>query len=318
MEKRNLGRTGLSVAPIVFGGNVFGWTVDEKQSFSLLDAFVDAGFNAIDTADVYSLWADGNKGGESETIIGHWLKQNPSRRDQVLIFTKAGGDLGIPGHKGLSAKWITQAIEDSLRRLHCDTIDLYFSHCPDPGTPCEETLGAYERLLAAGKIRHIGASNFNAQQLQNALNTAGQHQLPRYDVLQPEYNLYQRGGFEHELQNLCIREEIAVITYYSLASGFLSGKYRGKDDLGQSRRSDRVTQYINDRGMRILHALDSISEKYQTKQADVALAWLMARPGVTAPIVSATRISHIDSFVRAANLKLSTEDMQFLNAASAE
>jgi aryl-alcohol dehydrogenase-like predicted oxidoreductase len=312
---RPLGRTGLAIAPLVFGGNVFGWTVDEKTSFDLLDGFVDAGLDAIDTADVYSAWAPGNKGGESETIIGKWLKANPAKRDKVLILTKVGLDLG-GDRKGLSQRWIMQAVEDSLRRLQTDRIDLYQSHRPDPAIPCEETLGAYDRLMKAGKVRAIGASNFTAAQLGEALQVARDKGLPRYETLQPEYNLYTRGGFEDELRDLAISQGLGVITYYSLASGFLSGKYRAKEDLAQSQRGTGVAKYMNERGERILQALDQVAARHQAAPAEVALAWLMARPGVTAPIASATSRTQLASLVRSTTLVLSADDQTVLDQAS--
>lgn len=318
MEKRPLGNTGLSIAPLVLGGNVFGWTIDEPTSFDVLDAFVDHGFNAIDTADSYSKWVPGNQGGESETIIGKWLAAAPSRRDKVVIFTKVGSDLGPPGHKGLSERWIMQAVEDSLRRLRIDCIDLYFSHWADPDTPYEETLGAYDKLRRAGKVRAIGASNLDAAQLADALKVAAERGLPRYEVLQPEYNLYDRARFDGALRDLCIREGIGVVTYYSLASGFLSGKYRSQADLGQSARGQHVAKYLDERGMRILHALDEVAARHADAQpADVALAWLMARDGVSAPIASATRTAQVERFAKAAALALSPQDMARLDAASA-
>lgn len=315
MKMRSLGRTELKIAPIVFGGNVFGWTADERRSFEVLDAFVDHGFNAIDTADVYSAWAPGNKGGESETIIGNWLTASPGKRDKVVIFTKVGSDLKEPGKKGLSARWIPRAVEDSLRRLRVDRIDLYFSHWPDAETPYEETLGAYDKLLKAGKVRCIGASNLDAKQLGEALAVAKSKSLPRYEVLQPEYNLYDRAGYEGALADLCVRERIGVVTYYSLASGFLSGKYRSKKDLGQSQRGEGVAKYLDKRGMKILAALDEVSAAHGAKPAEVALAWLMARPGVTAPIASATSRAQVESFARAASLELSADDIARLTAA---
>lgn len=317
MEFRPLGKTDLNIAPIVFGGNVFGWTIDEKTSFSILDAFLDYGFNAIDTADVYSRWSPGNEGGESETIIGNWLKANPGKRDQVLIFTKVGSDLGKPGEKGLSERWIMQAVEGSLKRLGIERIDLYFSHWPDPETPYEETLGAYEKLLKAGKIRAIGASNLNAEQLQASLDAARTHALPRYDVLQPGYNLYDRSSYDGSLRDLCIKEELGVVTYYSLASGFLSGKYRSKADLAQSTRGEGIEKYLTPRGTAILQALDTVAARHNAKQAEIALAWLIARKGVTAPIASATRREHVASFAKAAQLELSADDIKELDAASA-
>jgi aryl-alcohol dehydrogenase-like predicted oxidoreductase len=316
MEHRPLGRTGLSIAPLVFGGNVFGWTVDEAQSFALLDAFVDAGFNAIDTADVYSAWAPGNKGGESETILGRWLKNNPGKRDKVLILTKVGSDMG-EGRKGLSAKWIAQAVEDSLRRLGTDRIDLYQSHWPDTATPYAETLEAYKTLIEAGKVRAIGCSNLNAKQLGEALAVAATENLPRYETLQPEYNLYDRASYDGPLRDLAMREGLGVITYFSLASGFLSGKYRSKADLGQSQRGDRVAKYLDARGEKILAALDTVAAEAGAKPAEVALAWLIAREGVTAPIASATTRAQLDSLIKAANLKLSPDAIRTLDQASA-
>ena len=314
MEKRRLGRTGLSIAPLVFGGNVFGWTADEATSFRLLDGFVGAGFNAIDTADVYSAWAPGNQGGESETIIGRWLKQSGRARDEVVIVTKVGSDLG-EGRKGLSRRWILEAVEASLTRLQTDHIDLYLSHWPDAETPYEETLSAYDTLLTSGKVRHIGASNLDAAQLREALGVSRDKGLPRYDVLQPEYNLYDRASFEGALRNLCIEEEIGVITYFSLARGFLSGKYRSHKDLGQSPRGSSIDKYLDGRGMRILGALDAVADKHGAKPAEVALAWVMARRGVTAPIASATSLDQLDSLIRSAQISLDEEDCRALNEA---
>jgi len=316
MQLRPLGRTGLKIAPLVFGGNVFGWTVDEKTGFDLLDAFVDAGFNAIDTADVYSAWFPGNKGGESETIIGNWLRANPSKRDKVLILTKVGSDMG-QGHRDLSAKWIAQAVENSLRRLRTDRIDLYQSHWPDPRTSYEETLLAYEKLLQEGKVRSIGVSNLDAEQLREALDVAKQKGLPRYETLQPEYNLYDREKFDGALRDLVIKEGLGVITYYSLASGFLSGKYRSEADIAGSARGGKVANYLNERGMRILDALDNVSARHNAKPAEAALAWLVARQGVTAPIASATSRAQLESLVKAVQLKLTSEDIRELDQASA-
>jgi aryl-alcohol dehydrogenase-like predicted oxidoreductase len=306
----------LEIAPLVFGGNVFGWTVDERKSFDLLDAFVDAGLNAIDTADVYSAWAPGNRGGESETIIGNWLRANPGKRDKVLIFTKVGSDMG-QGHRDLSPGWIARAVEDSLRRLNTDRIDLYQSHWPDPKTPHEETLGAYDVLLKAGKVRAIGASNLDAAQLGDALRVAREKGLPRYETLQPQYNLYDRGTYDGALRDLAIREGLGVITYYSLASGFLSGKYRSKEDLSKSPRGQGIAKYLDPRGERILAALDEVAGRNHAELAQVALAWLMAREGVTAPIASATSLPQLESLVKAVHLTLSAEDVRALDVASA-
>lgn len=315
MKKRVLGKTGFEIVPLVFGGNVFGWTIDENRSFQILDAIVDLGLNAIDTADVYSRWAPGNQGGESEIIIGKWLKANPSKRDKILIFSKVGADMG-DDHKGLSKRWIIQAVEDSLRRLQIDVIDLYQSHWPDPQTSYEETLSAYDQLLKEGKIRAIGASNLNAQQLSDSLTVAKNNNLPAYQTLQPEYNIYDHEQFDENLRNLVLKENIGVITYYSLASGFLSGKYRSKDDLNQSKRGEKVASYLNKRGMNILNALDKISEKHQATQAEIALAWLMARKEVTAPIASATTIPQLKSLVHALQINLTPDDMTILDQAS--
>jgi aryl-alcohol dehydrogenase-like predicted oxidoreductase len=315
MMQRALGRSGLSIAPLVIGGNVFGWTIDEKKSFEILDGAVEAGLNAIDTADSYSTWVEGHKGGESESIIGTWLRRNPGKRQKVLLFTKVGSDLG-GDKKGLSARWIVKAAEDSLRRLQTDVIDLYQSHWPDENTPIEETLRAYDTLLKAGKIRAIGASNLSTAQLEDSLRVAKQRELPPYAVLQPQYNLYDRQDFEGGLQDLCVREGLGVITYFSLASGFLSGKYRSKDDSSKSQRGAGMSKYLTPRGMRILKALDEAASKHTAKPAEVALAWLMGRPGVTAPIASATSGEQLASLVKAVTLTLSAGDRAALDAAS--
>ena len=316
MQLRPLGQTGLQIAPIVFGGNVFGWTADEKRSFALLDAFVDAGFNAIDTADVYSRWVPGHQGGESETLIGRWLRANPARRQQVLLFTKVGSDMGDE-HKGLGKLWMERAMEDSLRRLGTDVIDLYQSHRPDPETSYEETLEVYDRLLKAGKIRAFGCSNFDARQLAEAQDSARINALPAYQTLQPEYNLYDRDSYDGPLRDLAMKLDLGVIPYYSLASGFLTGKYRTETDLGQSPRGGGVRRYMNPRGMRILGALDQVSQRHATQPAAVALAWLIAREGVTAPIASATSVEQLKTFSAAAELKLSDSDRSQLDQASA-
>lgn len=315
MQKRRLGRTDLSIAPLVMGGNVFGWTADEKTSFDLLDRFAEAGFNAVDTADAYSRWAPGNKGGESETIIGNWMKSR-GNRDKIVVITKVGSDMG-QGKRDLSAAYIEKAVDQSLKRLQTDVIDLYLSHWPDPATPYEETLGAYQKLLEKGKIRYAGCSNLDAGQLRAALDVASLRNLPRYEVLQPAYNLYDRASFDGPLRDLCLAEDIGVISYYGLAKGFLSGKYRSEADLGKSERGGGVKEYLNPRGMRILSALDALAERHSARQAEVALAWIMARPGVTAPIASATKVEQVDSLVRAASLKLSADDIAALDRASA-
>jgi len=316
MQQRRLGRTDLSIAPVVFGGNVFGWTTDAATAFDLLDRFVAAGLNAIDTADVYSKWAPGNVGGESETIIGAWLKARGKRND-VTIVTKVGSPMTESAKRDLSAAYIERAVEASLRRLGVETIDLYLSHWPDDSVPHAETLGAYQRLIAKGKIRWCGASNFSAAQLSAALEASRAQGLPRYEVLQPEYNLYDRGGFEGALRDLCIAEEIGVITYYSLAKGFLAGKYRTAADLGQSPRGGGVGGYLNPRGLRIVDALVAVAQRHAAKSAEVALAWLIAQPGVTAPIASATTPAQVDSLIRAASLALSADDLAALDLAAA-
>jgi aryl-alcohol dehydrogenase-like predicted oxidoreductase len=316
-QPRPLGRTGFSIAPLVLGTNVFGWTVDEPKSFSILDAFVDHGFDAIDTADSYSRWVPGNHGGESETIIGRWLARNPSKRDRVHILTKVGS--GMPetdGRKTLAKQWILREVESSLRRLQVDTIDLYQSHWPDPDTPHEETLSAYDELLRAGKVRAIGASNFSAEQLGDALRISDEKGLPRYATLQPAYNLYDRASYDGPLRDLAIREGLGVIPYYGLASGFLSGKYRSRDDLSKSARGASVEKYLDARGMRILAALDEVGGRRSAQPAEVALAWLMQREGVTAPIASATSREQLASLVHAAELRLTAEDVAALAVAS--
>ncbi len=315
MNKRLVGTTGLQIAPLVFGGNVFGWTVDEPQSFALLDRFTESGLNAIDTADSYSTWVPGNKGGESETIIGNWLKAR-GQRDRVVIITKVGSKLGTY-ERGLRHDSIIARAEDSLRRLQTDHIDLYLSHWPDPETPYEETLRAYEQLLAQGKVRAIGASNLDAAQLREALAVSDRLRLPRYAVQEPEYNLYDRTGFESDLRDLCIAERQGVITYYSLASGFLSGKYRSTEDLGKSVRGEGVAKYLDARGLRILDALDRVSETHDAQPAEIALAWVISRDGVTAPIASATSLAQVDGLIRATGLVLSDEDKDLLETASA-
>jgi aryl-alcohol dehydrogenase-like predicted oxidoreductase len=315
MQMRKLGRTDLSVAPLVLGGNVFGWTADKKASFAVLDAFAGAGLNAIDTADAYSTWVPGNEGGESETIIGEWMKAR-GNRSRVIVITKVGSPMG-KGKEGLKARYIEEAAEASLRRLQTDVIDLYLAHWPDMATPLEETLGAFQRLIEKGKIRWCGGSNLTVALLEGALAAAKARGGPRYEVLQPEYNLADRQGFESGLAELCEREQIGVITYFSLAKGFLSGKYRSEADLAQSARAGGVKPYLEPRGFRILDALDKVAGRHKAKPAEVALAWVMARPGVTAPIASATSVEQVASLVRATALALTPADMTALDKASA-
>ncbi|WP_421944389.1 aldo/keto reductase [Pedobacter sp.] len=313
MEKRILGKTDLNIAPIVFGGNVFGWTIDEKKSFEILDQFIENGFNFIDTADVYSRWVPGNKGGESETIIGNWLKKQNKRHD-VIIATKVGSDMG--SGKSLKKDYIINQIEHSLSRLKTDYIDLYFSHFDDEVTPVEETLSAYETLIKAGKIRWIGASNFSAERLKESLVYSTENNLPRYEVYQPGYNLFDREEFEQEHEKICLDAGLGVVTYYSLASGFLTGKYRSENDLNKSQRGGGIKKFLTERGYKILDALDEVAGKHNVEQASVALAWLIYRPSVTAPIASVTDLSQLKSFTEAANLKLSPEDISLLDKAS--
>ena len=314
MYRRMLGRTGIEIAPVVFGGNVFGWTADEATSFALLDRFTGAGFNAIDTADVYSAWGDGNQGGESETIIGNWLKQGSVSREDVVIITKVGSEMG-PGKKGLSEGWIMNAVEDSLRRLQTDYIDVYLAHWPDPETPYDETIGAFTKLREQGKVRAIGASNLNAEQLQEALRVAEQTGRARYDVLQPEYNLHARAGFEGALAELCVEHDIGVITYFSLAAGFLTGKYSSADDASGMARSSAVSRYFDARGIRILDALHRVAEETGETPASIALAWLMTRRGVTAPIASASKPEQMDALLRAPEIDLPQDALQLLQEA---
>lgn len=315
-DRRPLGKTGLQIAPLVLGGNVFGWTADKPTSFALLDRFLEAGLNAVDTADMYSAWVPGHRGGESETIIGQWLKADASRRDRMVLITKVGAPLD-DDRGGLSATRIMAAAEDSLRRLQTDRIDVYFSHFPDDKTPVEETLRAYDTLIRQGKVRAIGASNHDASQLRDALNVAGAAGLPRYEVLQPEYNLYDRAGYEDGVRALALSEGLGVITYIGLASGFLTGKYRTRDDLGKSARGGGIEKYLDARGLRILDALDAVSEARGAQPAEVALAWLIANEAVTAPIASATSLAQLDSLIRATQLELSSEEMALLDQASA-
>jgi aryl-alcohol dehydrogenase-like predicted oxidoreductase len=317
MDYRTLGRSALKVSPLCFGGNVFGWTADEKTSFSLLDAWLDAGFNFVDTADVYSRWVPGHTGGESETVIGRWLKQG-GRRDRVVIATKVGMDMG-EGRIGLKPQRIREAVEQSLRRLQVDCIDLYQAHKDDESTPMEETLDTFAALIRAGKVRAIGASNFSAARLAQALEVSKSGGLPRYESLQPLYNLYDRAEFEAELQPLCVREQVSVINYYALASGFLTGKYRSQEDAAKSARGGMVVKkYLNERGQRILAALDAAAKATGCKPGQVAIAWLLAQPGVTAPIASATSLPQLQELAQAAQLKLDPAIVDSLNRASAD
>ena len=314
--RKELGRSGLMVSPLCFGGNVFGWTANERTSFALIDAWLDAGFNFIDTADVYSIWAPGHVGGESETVLGKWLKAS-GRRSEVVIATKVGKPMG-PDKKGLKPAYIRQAVEDSLRRLNTDHIDLYQSHDDDADTPLEETLGAFADLIRAGKVRAIGASNYSAPRLHEALQTSTRLGLPRYESLQPLYNMYDRAVFEDDLGPLCQREQVGVISFYALAAGFLSGKYRSRADIGKSvRGANLATRYINARGMKILAALDAVAARHGATPAQVAVAWVMAQPGVTSPIASATSLAQLHELVAATRLRLDAVSMATLNAASA-
>jgi len=315
MEKRRLGQSSLYIAPLAFGGNVFGWSADEKTSFALLDAFVGAGCNFIDSADVYSRWVPGNQGGESETILGRWLKAR-GNRDKVIVATKLGIEMA-PGRKGLSRGYMMQAVEASLRRLQTDYIDLYQSHRDDPDTPMEETLGAYAELIRQGKVREIGASNFTAARLAEAVRISAGQGLPRYQSLQPLYNLVERGEFEGELEKLCLKEKVGVIPYYSLASGFLTGKYRSSSDAEGRARGSRVAKYLNDAGLRVLDALDDVARRYNALPGQIALAWMIARPSVTAPIASATSAEQLQEILRAPEIRLDGEAIAQIDRASA-
>jgi len=315
MQPRPLGGSGLTVAPLAFGGNVFGWTADEATSFNLLDAFVDDGFNLIDTADVYSRWVKGHSGGESETVIGRWLKKS-GKRHRVVLATKVGMDMG-DGKIGLAPKYIRQALDDSLRRLQTDHIDLYQAHQDDPKTPLEESLGTFADLIREGKVRAIGASNYSAARLDEALQASAKARLPRYESLQPLYNLVERAAYEAELEALCRREGLGVINYFGLASGFLTGKYRSEADAGKSPRGGNIVKkYLNDRGRRVLDALDSAAAQHKATPAQVALAWQMARPGLTAPIASATSLAQWQELAGAARLQLDAATIAAIDAAS--
>jgi aryl-alcohol dehydrogenase-like predicted oxidoreductase len=315
MKKRQLGQSSIESAPLTLGSNVFGWTADEATSFKILDAFVAAGLNFIDTADTYSTWVPGHHGGESETIIGNWFKRS-GKRDKIVIATKVGAE--IPGQgKGLSKAWIMRQVDASLKRLQTDYIDLYQSHRDDAATPVEETLEAYAQLIQQGKVRVIGCSNFTAERIRESLAASRKNGWPRYESLQPNYNLYERATYESTLEPLALQEKLGVIPYYGLASGFLTGKYRSQDDLKKSQRGQSTKKYLNDRGFRILQALDQVAERYQTKPAQVALAWLMARKSITAPIASATSVEQLNELVQAITLELDRESIDKLNKASA-
>jgi aryl-alcohol dehydrogenase-like predicted oxidoreductase len=314
---RALGRSGFAVAPLAFGGNVFGWTADEPTSFALLDAFVGDGFNLVDTADVYSRWAPGHHGGESETVLGRWLAARPGLRQRIVLATKVGMDMG-EGRTGLRPARIRQAVDDSLRRLQTDCIDLYQAHQDDPETPLADTLGAFADLIRAGKVRAIGASNYSAVRLQEALTTSARLQLPRYETLQPPYNLVQRSEYEGALQPLVLREGLGVINYYGLARGFLSGKYRSEADLAQSVRGQGVkTLAFHERGWRVLAALETVATRRAAPMSAVALAWQMRQPGIVAPIASATSLAQWRELSQSAHLVLSDAEMAELAAASA-
>jgi aryl-alcohol dehydrogenase-like predicted oxidoreductase len=315
MKTRKLGNSALEISPLVFGGNIFGWTVDQAASFKLLDAFFAAGFNAVDTADVYSRWVPGHQGGESEIIIGEWMKQRGNRA-KIIVMTKAGMDMG-DGKKGLSKAHMLRSTEDSLRRLQTDYIDLYQSHIDDPDTPFEETLGAYAELMKQGKVRAIGASNHKGDRLAAALEVSRKTGLPAYQSLQPNYSLIERADYETNLEPICVKENLGVINYFPLAGGFLTGKYRSESDAAGKARARNVTKYLNERGFTILDALDQVAAKHRATPAKVALAWLMARPSITAPIVSATSLDQLNDLISSVELKLDRESIDLLNQASA-
>ena len=317
MHKLPLGRSGLRVSRLTFGCNVFGWTVDERTSFSLLDAWLDAGFNTIDTADVYSAWVPGHSGGESETVIGKWLRAS-GKRDRIVLATKVGKPMG-PDKKGLRPAYIRSALEASLQRLQTDHVDLYQSHDDDPDTPLEDSLGAFSDLISEGKVRAIGASNYSAGRLALALETSARHGLARYESLQPLYNLYDRAVFEDALLPLCLEHNVGVVSFYALAAGFLTGKYRDAADATKSARGANVVKkYVNARGLTILTALDAVAQLHDTRPGVVAIAWLLTRPGITSPIASATSLAQLADLVAATQLQLTPADITALDAASAE
>lgn len=314
IQNKTLGTSKIEIAPLIFGTNVFGWTTDQKMTSSLLDAFIDAGFNTLDTADIYSKWVQGNKGGESELAIGRWLKES-GRRDQVVLATKVGAEIS-ESEKGLSKKYIIKAAEDSLTRLQTDYIDLYQSHYDDLNTPLEETLEAYDILIKAGKVRIIGASNFTPERLEQSLRISSLNNLPAYQSFQPEYNLYDRHDFETNLKPITEKNNISVISYFSLASGFLTGKYRSKEDLSESKRSAFVEKYLNQKGFKILKALDDTAAKHSSVPGTIALAWVMHQSSITAPIVSATNLGQLSELLNAVRIQLDPEDLALLDAAS--
>jgi len=315
MQMREIGRSGIQVAPLAFGGNVFGWTLDEKASFAMLDAFVDAGFNLVDSADMYSSWVPGHVGGESETVLGNWIARS-GKRGRIVLATKCGKSMG-EGRSGLSARYIEQAVEASLKRLQTDYIDLYQAHAPDPATPIEETMEAFDRLVRAGKVRALGASNYSADELSQALGASRKHHLMRFESLQPLYNLYDRADYEGGLAELCAQEGLAVLPFFALASGFLTGKYRKPEDLEGQARAGMVASKMTDRGVAILQALDQVSERLGLSPATVAIAWLLQRPTVTAPIASATKPEHFEALVKATQVELDAEAISLLDLASA-
>ena len=311
MEKRKLGNTGIYVAPLALGTNVFGWTADQARSFEVLDVFVDGGFNLIDTADSYSTWAPGNHGGESETIIGNWLKAT-GKRNQVVLATKVGADMG-DGKKGTSKAYILRAVEDSLRRLQTDHIDLYQNHFDDGVTPVNETMEAFFQLIKQGKVIACGASNMTPERLKQSLDASRQNNIPTYETLQPLYTLYDRENYEKYYERICIENNLGVICYFPLASGFLTGKYRTGADLSKSPRGGSMHKFMNDRGFHILRALDDAAKEHNATPAAIALAWLMARPSITAPIASATSVPQLKELMSAAEIKLDEESVKLLN-----
>lgn len=316
MNRKTFGNSKFSTAPIIFGGNVFGWTLDEKESFKMLDELMELGFDTIDTADVYSRWAEGNQGGESEAILGKWIKER-GVRDKVSIHTKVGSDMG-QGRKDISKDYILGAIEDSLKRLQTDYIDLYYTHWDDDNTPVEETLGAYQKLMEQGKIKHIGASNLSPERLKESLKVSETQGLPKYEVFQEQYNLMERNSYEGEIQQICVENDLGVTTYFSLASGFLTGKYRKEEDFVGKERKAFVENYLNGKGLVILDTMDRIAETHNISNAGVALAWIMQRSGVTAPIASATKTGHLKAFQEALDTILSEDEMKDLNQVSGQ